>query len=486
MAQTILLLPILTPLAGAPLAFLLGGRGARIVSVAVAVAMPLAAARLAFAVAAAGPQSHLVGGWGAPLGIELYADGLSAMMILLTAVVGCATTFFALSYFPPPSSAATEDTESFWALWLFLWAGLSALFLSADAFNLYVTLELVSMAAVAMVALGSAPGAVSAAIRYLLVSVVGSLFYLLGVALLYLSQGTLELAALRMSLADGGASTPALVVMTAGLALKTALFPVHFWLPGAHGSAPTPASALLSALVVKGSFYLLLRLWLPIAPGMAAGADLLGVLGAGAILWGSVLALRQERLKLLVAYSTVAQIGYLFLLFPLAADPGQALAAYQGGVLQALSHGLAKAAMFLAAGAMIHATGQDKIVGLAGIGSHMPISATAFCLAGMTLMGMPPTGGFAAKWLLLNAALGSGQWWWAAIMILGGLLSAGYVLRVASQLFIGSAGVAAIHGSWKMEIAGLVLALMATLLGLASWPLVELASSGWTVMEVVP
>jgi formate hydrogenlyase subunit 3/multisubunit Na+/H+ antiporter MnhD subunit len=155
------------------------------------------------------------------------------------------------------------------------------------------------------------------------------------------------------------------------------------------------------------------------------------MLGAAAILFGSVLALRQARLKMLIAYSTVAQLGYLFLMFPLAAGQGAAQpGAWSGGLLQAISHACAKAAMFMAAGLIAQALGHDRIAGLGGIGRALPMTLFAFGIAGLSLMGVPPSGGFTAKLLLLAAAIETGQWWWALVILAGGLLTGGYLYRV--------------------------------------------------------
>ena len=171
-------------------------------------------------------------------------------------------------------------------------------------------------------------------------------------------------------------------------------------------------------------------------PGLPehAAAQVLGALGAAAIIFGSVVALRQVRLKLLIAYSTVAQIGYLFLMFPLAVKPETghpwSTAAWTGGVLQAISHAFAKAAMFMAAGLIAEALGHDRIAGLAGVSRVLPITVFAFALGGLSLMGLPPSGGFVAKAMLLTAAVAAGQWWWAVVVLTGGLLAGGYVFLV--------------------------------------------------------
>lgn len=307
---------ILLPLAGSLLC-LLWPRLAALVALATSFMLALAVTGLGWQLLETGVYRHAIGGWGAPLGIELYADGLSLLMLVATALVSAGVSVYAASYF------RVELAARFWPVWLLLLAALNALFLAADIFNLYVTLELMGLSAVSLTALSGERTALASAMRYLLATLLGSLVYLLGVALLYHGYGSVDIALLAQRVDDSPTARAALALIGAGLVLKTALFPLHFWLPPAHASAAAPVSAVLSALVVKASFYILLRLWLTIFAPLGEGIDnLLGLLGAAAILWGSVQALRQTRLKLLVAYSTVAQIGYLFLAFPLAVAAG--------------------------------------------------------------------------------------------------------------------------------------------------------------------
>lgn len=460
---------IVLPFAFAVVSFLLGAPRTRTLTPAALVASLLAAGVLAWEVWHAGPQHHRVGGFGAPLGIELYADGLAAAMLLMTAVVGVFVGLYARHYF----AANSPGGAYFWPLTWFLWGAMNALYLSADLFNLYVTLELLGLAAVGLVTLAGGAAALAAGMRYLLAALLGSLAYLMGVALLYGAHGTLAISLLSELIVPGPAAWLALTLMVFGLAIKTALFPLHFWLPPAHGGATTPASALLSGLVIKASFYLLLRLWFDLfAPLLTvAAAQVFGWLGAAAIVWGSLAALRSRRLKMLVAYSTVAQIGYLFLLFPLATlvPPAAAASAWDGGVYHALSHALAKAAMFLAAGSMVLAMGRDEIERLNGVSARLPLSLFAFGIAGVSLMGLPPSGGFVAKWLLIEAALASGQWWWIAVMIVGGLLTAAYVFRALRQAFRPARGEPPFRALPRaMELIAFTLAMGALFLGLAA------------------
>jgi formate hydrogenlyase subunit 3/multisubunit Na+/H+ antiporter MnhD subunit len=417
-------------LLAAPIAFLANARGARVVSL-VAGGMELVVAFwMAFVVATDGPLLYRIGGWGAPLGIDYRVDGLAATMIALAAVVGFCVTAYAAAYFGPD-----EKYRHYWPLWLFLWGSLVALFSSNDAFNLYVCLELVSISAVALVAIGGSRSALGAAMRYMFAAIAGSLFYLLGVALVYGGTGALDLTILARVVDVPLSARIGLGLMVIGLLVKTALVPMHFWLPPAHANAVSPVSAVLSALVVKGSFYIVLRLMTALDGGDAvSGLPLmLGLMGSAAIVWGSVQALLQTRLKMLVAYSTVAQIGYLFILFPLvqaASEPAQAATAISAGVFHAVSHGLAKTAMFLVAGAVLTTLGHDRIADLTGLARRLPAQAFAFGLAGISMLGLPPSGGFVSKWLYVSSALSSGAWWWAIPVLGGGLLAATYVFRV--------------------------------------------------------
>ncbi|HDP88774.1 MAG TPA: hypothetical protein ENN42_02280 [Thioalkalivibrio sp.] len=470
---------VLLPLAWATLSFLLGpSRGAGIAIVGLLLQAGLVLL-LAWQLTTMGTQHHAVGGWGAPLGIDLVADGLSVVMLLMTAAVALPVAIYARAWFvAKPAGAAW-----FWPLSGFLVAALNGLFLSADLFNIYVTLELLGLAAVGLTAATGERRAVAAAMRYLLATLLGSGAYLMGVALVYGTYGSVSLAVLGGLVESLPVVMLAAGLMVAGMLLKTALFPLHFWLPPAHGGAATPVSALLSALVIKASFYLALRLWFGVFEPLAAvsAAQVLGALGAAAVFWGSVQALLQARLKMLVAYSTVAQVGYLFLVFPLATGtPAEAAAgAWQGGVLQAVAHALAKAAMFAAAGAMILGAGSDRIDRLGGVGARLPLALFAFGLAGIVLMGLPPTGGFATKWLLLMAALETGQWWWAAVLVGGGLLAAAYVFRVLLAAFAPVPEQGRVTGvARSLEWTAFALATAGVLLGLFAAHVVTLLDVG--------
>jgi multicomponent Na+:H+ antiporter subunit D len=474
------------PFALGLVAFLFGRRSHAAVAGVAAVAMPVVAAGLVWQVAVGGVVRVAVGGWGRPLGVELQADALSALMVVLSAVVGAATCIYARLYF---DDGHGPEQTTFWPLWLLLWGSLNALFVSADAFNLYVTLELATLASVGLVCVGGGSEARRAAFRYLMVALVGSLGYLSGVGFLYAATGALDLELIGAGLPDGPLATVAILAMLVGLATKAALFPLHTWLPGAHSSAPAPVSAVLSALVVKASFYLVLRLWLVVVPQAVGdiGGWVLCVLGAAAVVWGSIQALRAPRLKLLIAYSTVAQIGYLFLALPLIAVSSDPAMVVTGVVTFALAHGLAKSAAFMAVGSMMATVGHDRIDGLAGVGGRLPFMLFAFGIAGVSLSGLPPTGGFAAKWLLVSSAIAANNWFIVAVLLVGGLLAAAYVARVLRAAMLN-----ADDGAELLELRRtaldwppMVLAVLVLLLGFVVDPMARLIADGLVISSSI-
>jgi len=483
----LLVLAIVLPVVGVLLSLPLGGRYAQ------RVALILMPAGLAVAVAIAvgvwrtnDVLQYFVGNWDPPLGVAFRADGLSAVMIVTAALLICGIGLFARAQFPTPHGAEARAPLVFWTLLLAVWGALNAVFIGGDLFNLYVALELLTFAAVPLVSLDGRAETLAAALRYLLFALLGSILYLLGAVLLYGTYGTLDIVLLSGRIQAGPAAWGAISLMTVGLLAKAALYPFHLWLPPAHAGAPAPASAILSGLVVKAPFFLVVRLWFDVTPKMPEriAAQVLGILGAAAILVGSVVALRQARLKLLIAYSTVAQIGYLFLMFPLAIEPetGHAWAstAWTAGMLQAISHAFAKAAMFMAAGLIAEALGHDRIARLSGIGRALPITVFAFGLGGLSLMGLPPSGGFVAKAMLLTAAVAEGQWWWAVVVLTGGLLAAGYVFLVLARALADASEPVTLRSTISpgRQAVVVALALCAVLLGFVPLRSLELLQIG--------
>ncbi len=489
----LLVLAIMLPVTGILLVMALGGQWlARIVPF-VLIANLCVSTAIAWLVASTGePLVYAVGNWQPPLGIALRADGISAAMMLMTAVIICAAAIFAWSeYGQGRDEPEAREPFVFWCLLLAIWSALNALYMGADLFNLYVALELVTFAAVPMVCLKGGAATLKAALRYLLFAVLGSMLYLLGTVMIYGAYGSLDISMLAGRVRAEPVAWIAASLMTMGLLAKTALFPLHLWLPPAHAGAPAAGSAVLSALVVKGSFFLIVRIWFDAMPALRdpAAMQILAAMGAMAVLAGSVMALRQLQLKLLIAYSTVAQIGYLFFMFPLVAlATPQAMwagQAWTGGWLQLFAHAFAKAGMFMAAGLIADATGRYRIADLGGTAQRMPLTTLTFALAGLSLIGIPPSGGFSAKWMLLVAAMQEGQWLWALVMVAGGLIAAGYIFMVIGRMLADPpAGASFKPVARYREIVAFSLAVVAVLLGLLPLEPLEFLQIGRPALAV--
>jgi multicomponent Na+:H+ antiporter subunit D len=413
-----------------------------------------------------------------PGGVDavLVADGLATSMVLMTSVVGVAVSAFALV---EERHDADRHHPAYWPTWLVLWGALHLLFVAGDLLTAYLMLELVGIAGAALVVLGGDRETTSAGTRYFFAELVASTTVLAGIGLLWSRTGTLSFAALADHVGDDPQAAVAVGVITAGLLLKVPLVPLHFWLPPAHSLAPSAVSPALSSVVVKTAFAVVARLWFLALPALVTreAAQLLGVLGVVAIVWGSLNALRARELKLLVAHSTVAQLGFLFLLPPMAA--AGSIEAWSGGVVLAIAHAVAKAAMLMAAGVIVEDAGRSAVADLGGMAARRPVALFAFGLAAVSLVGLPPTGGFVAKWYLLVASLETGQWWWIPVIVVGSLLTAGYLMRVVKRSFAPPAtSLPAGSARDGRDVIALALASTTLLMGLRPTELLELVEVG--------
>jgi multicomponent Na+:H+ antiporter subunit D len=377
---------------------------------------------------------HELGGWPPPVGIEYVLDPLSAFMAVIVTGIG----LLALVY---PVKAGFYVTPGrgypLHGLVLLLLTGLLGVVVSGDLFHLFVMLEIFAISTYALVALGG-DRAVFASFRYLLIGTAGSGLYLLGVGFIYFSTGSLnmaDVAALLPDLADSPTIVGSAVLITVGLAIKMALFPLHVWLPDAHTSAPPAVAALLAAVQVKIGAYALVRILYGVYGAEFVAGDLpialaLTWFGAAGVVVGSVMAIAQRDFKRMLAYSTVAQLGYIGVGIGLA-EPLALVAA----LLHILAHAVMKSCLFFIAGGIYAQTGVREVPGFAGLGRRMPLLMGAFAVAAASMVGIPPTLGFFSKLYLVVASVEAG-WWPLAVLIVGSsLLTATYMLRVIEQVF---------------------------------------------------
>lgn len=417
-----------------------------------------------------------VGEWYPPLGIRLVVDGFSLGFSSVSTLVFIAATFYALAFF----KVEVVKTRYFWPVWFFLLASLNALFFSYDIFNMYVTLELVTFCSVILISLRGDEKSLKYSLQYFIYALLGSLFYLMGVALIYVQVGSLDLALISSSLERNFLSYLPFIFMITGLLIKGALFPFHFWLAGAHSSAYPPVSALLSAVVVKTSFFMAVKIYFVAFSEFIPFNFLyfLGLLACLAVFWGSVKAVISSRLKLIVAYSTVAQIGYLYLIFPYFTFTADSY--FYGPVIHFVAHAFAKSSLFLAVGNIIYAVGSDELNKIKEVRNHLRMSLMAIGLSGITLMGLPISGGFIAKWFFIEAAIVSPQWWWALVPLVGGLLSFIYIFNILNMAMARSTLTSPPNLKLPpilLQIIPLVLALFSIFVGLSSNFLIDLFMS---------
>ena len=381
-----------------------------------------------------GSITYELGGWPPPVGIEFVLDHLSAFMVLVITGVG-----FILLAFPAQPGFMTSEKEGvpLYAVVLMLMAGLCGVVLSSDLFNLYVFLEISSLATYALVSLGGGRAAMSS-FRYLIMATIGGSFYLLGVGFVYFSIGTLNMADVLQHLPavyDSPAVIGGVALIITGICLKMALFPLHTWLPDAHSYAPPIVAAFLAAVQIEVSAYIIIRVLLNVfTPAlmteMLPVTTIIGWAAAGGIIAASVMAIAQKDFKRMLAYSTVGQIAYVGLGIGLANPMG-----ITSALLHIMAHALMKSCLFLIAGGVYHKTGIKNINGYKGLGRKMPWTMAAFTVSALAMIGIPPTAGFFSKWYLLLGSLDAGNWAFTGVILVSSLLNAVYFFRIIEKVF---------------------------------------------------
>ncbi|HJO39705.1 MAG: monovalent cation/H+ antiporter subunit D family protein [Vicinamibacterales bacterium] len=440
MSEHLPVLIVVVPLSAAFVVPLLGRRssGAAHIVTLGALAATLVAASVALARVlrtADGVWRYELGGWAPPWGIEYVLDPLSGGMSVLVAGLALAAAIYAGPYL---RTADPDRIGLFDSLYLLLVAGLLGIVVTGDLFNLYVFLEISAIAAYALLSTGGDRAAV-ATFRYLLVGTVAASCYLLGIGYLYALTGTLNMADLSVRLAAADESTATAVgvgLIVIGLAIKAAVFPFHGWLPDAYTYAPPPVTGFVAAVMTKVSAYALYRVLyfvLGAEPAAASALVFLGWAGVAAIVAGSWLALAQSDVRRMLAYSSVGQMGYIIFGFSLGSP-----IAIVGALFHVLNHALMKGCLFLVTGGIRWRTGVSSVAGFAGLGRRLPLSATAFALAAVSMVGLPPTAGFFSKWYLLLGAFEAEAWVGVAALVGSSWLSAIYFFRVLERLFVGA------------------------------------------------
>ena len=382
-----------------------------------------------------GPISYLLGGWQVPWGIEYKVDQLSAFVLLIVTAIGSIVTLFA------PNSVnkeiASDRIYLFYTMYLLTFAGLLGITITGDAFNLFVFLEISSLSSYVLISLGGKRNALTAAYRYLILGTIGATFYIIGVGLLYQMTGTLNIADISQRLPEVvGIKTVmvAFAFMTVGIGLKLGLFPLHVWLPNAYTYAPSIVTAFLAATATKVAVYVLLRIYfslfgtkillsLPIQ-------EFLLILGLIAIISMSLVAIYQKNTKRLLAYSSVAQVGYMVIGISMITVTG-----LTATIIHLFNHAVIKGALFLVIAAVFYRINSVKIEDMAGLAKSMPFTMAAFVAAGFSLIGVPLTAGFISKWYLILGAIDKGWLFVAILIIVSSLLAVIYFWKVVESVY---------------------------------------------------
>ena len=397
-----------------------------------------------------------IGRWSIPLGINLVLDGLSSLMLLAVSLVSAAAMLFSVGYiggfhFVLNRKAGTwqyTGKAKYLSLFLLMVAGMNGVVLSGDIFNLFVFLEIASIASYALVGFGCDSEELEASFKYMVLGSIASIFILFAVALVYGNTGSLNMAYISKAIQDSGLNVGlafALSLFIAGFGLKAALVPFHAWLPDAHPSAPAPISAMLSGILIKTlGVYALVRVVFNIFGVSLSIGWLLIVLGLLSMVAGAFLAIGQWDFKRLLAYSSISQIGYVILgiglgatLIAKGANIAWASLAILGGLFHLVNHAVYKSLLFLTSGSVQMATGTRQLRQMGGLAEKMPVTRAACAVASASIVGIPPFSGFWSKLILVIAAVQSGFYWLAAIIVGVSLGTLIMYLKIHRYAFLG-------------------------------------------------
>ena len=430
---------VVTPLiAASVVAMLRSSRAAWAVSLIISWVLPIFSVMLLIKVLDGGTISYALGGWKPPFGIEYRVDIVNAAVLLLVSCVGAVAIPFALR--SVEADVEPDKQPWFYAIYLLCLCGLLGMTVTGDAFNIFVFMEISSLATYVLIAMGSSRRALLSAYQYLIMGTIGATLYVLGVGLLYIVTGTLNLAdiAERIGPAFEDQSRPimaGLAFILVGISLKLALFPLHVWLPNAYAFAPSFATIFLAATATKVAVYILIRLYFSVF-GAAITltklpvTEILLALSLAAMFIASILAIYEDSIERMLAYSSVAQIGYITLGIAIANQAG-----LTGSIAHILNHAVMKAALFAAIGAVVYRIGTSRLSNLGGLGQTMPFTMAAFVIGGLSLIGVPGTVGFVSKWYLAVGAIENGWWPVVFLMMISSLVSVIYIGRVVEVAY---------------------------------------------------
>lgn len=435
------ILQVLIPFVAAPLIVILGRRGlAWWLAFAASVLSLASSIALMAATMDGGFISYHIGGWAPPIGIEYRVDAANAFVLLL--ISATATVVMPFARASVAAEVPARNHTLFYACFMLVLTGLLGMVITGDTFNVFVFLEISSLSTYVLVSQGAYRDkrALTAAYDYLLMGTVGATFFVIGIGFLYMATGTLNMADIADRIAGQGGSRTvqaAFAFIVVGIGLKVAIYPLHLWLPGAYNYAPSAVTTFLAATATKAAIYVLLRFMFSVfQPAFVFDTNILYWIiipfALLAMFAASLIAAFQTNFKRMLAYSSIAQIGYMLLGVGLFNVTG-----LTATIVNLFNHGITKAALFMAVGALVLRVGTTFYDNISGMGKVMPLTSAAVVVGGLSLIGVPGTVGFVSKWMLVQAAFELGWWWMAFLIVASSLLAVVYVWRVLEALYLG-------------------------------------------------
>lgn len=394
-----------------------------------------------FGQAASGESvTYAIGGWAAPAGIEYHLDRLTAFLLVI--ITGLAAFILIGARENLENEIAADRLYLFYTAFLLNLTGLLGVIMTGDAFNVFVFIEIASLSSYAMISISKDRRSLYAAYKYLILGTIGASFILISIGLLYGLTGTLNIYDLHDRLGDledKRTLATALVFFTIGIGLKAAIWPLHLWLPDAYTYSPSIVSTFLAGTSTKVFIYVLVRFiyslfGIEFSFGVAGLQYLLMLMAVVGILYGSIQAIRQDSIKRLLAFSSIAQIGYMVLGISLATAAGLA-----AGLIHVFNHAIIKVTLFLCVANIIYYTGTDSLKQLGGIGKKMPFTMGLMVIAGLSIIGVPLTAGFISKWFLIQSAMANGYWLLIGLVVFSSILAVVYTWKILETAYFSDA-----------------------------------------------
>ncbi len=434
------ILVVLVPFVAAPLCVLLGSRRLSWpIAFAASAASLVISVMLLMKVINGTVISYHIGGWAPPLGIEYRVDAANAFILLLVSVIG--TLILPFAHRSIGAEIPKRHHTLFYALFLLCLTGLLGVVVTGDAFNVFVFLEISSLSTYVLIAMGAHRDrrALTASYDYLIMGTIGATFFVIGLGLLYMVTGTLNMADIAERIADQGGNRTvraAFAFIVVGIGLKVAIYPLHLWLPNAYVFAPSAVSAFLAATATKVAIYVLLRFMFSVfQPAFLVEINTLEFIilpfAVLAMFAASFIAIFQNDFKRMLAYSSIAQIGYMLLGMAFMTETG-----LTGAIAHLFNHGITKAVLFMGVGLFMFYSGGSFYRNIEGLGRMMPWTSAAVVIGGLSLIGVPGTAGFVSKWVLVEAALEKGWWPVAILIVMSSLLAVIYIWRMVETLYM--------------------------------------------------